>query len=178
MEETVPCREEPRGRRAPRGPKPALGRWPLPRWQAAALVAGGGSAGAQRGEGGKGQVRSHPRLEATPAATDPGRDAPCREVRGNTDAGAEGRSCRSSALPLPAPYGPALACVAGTTAPPAGHSRQLGRDASGTRAGPRGGDARTGAEHANAPVVRFKISSLRPGCRRSRPPSPSPGLLG
>lgn len=87
-------------------------------------------AGAQErsgGEGGKGQVRSHPRLEATPAATDPGRDAPCREVRGNTDAGAEGRSCRSSALPLPAPYGPALACV-----PPAQPGQQ--RRLPGTRA--------------------------------------------
>lgn len=110
-----------------RGPNPALGRWPLPRSQAAALVAGGGSARAQRGEGGKGQVRSHPRLEATPAATDPGRHAPCRKVRGNTDAGAEGRSCLSSALPLPAPYGPALACV-----PPAQPGQQ--RRLPGTRA--------------------------------------------
>ncbi|XP_025779855.1 homeobox protein CDX-2 [Puma concolor] len=52
---------------------------------------------------------------------------PAGRSGGNTDAGAEGRSCRSSALPLPAPFGPALARV-----PPAQPGQQ--RRLPGTRA--------------------------------------------
>lgn len=62
-----------------RGPNPALGRWPLPRSQAAALVAGGGSAGTQERSGGKAGrgrfvrtrgSRPHP-LRQTPDAMPP-----------------------------------------------------------------------------------------------------------